>query len=226
MLLEGVAFMREKIFEGGGLKYLVLEPDGYEEGREYPVVILMHGYGSSMSDLAALCPIIDRKGYLYVCPNAPIRIDVGPGMEGYSWMPLGDEGWLTDDVGAEEKLDEMFEEIKDRYKVGSRRVILGGFSQGGMMSYWWGLRNHDLFGGLIALSSRVPDPGSLKERLPSKHDQSIFVAHGTEDTMISVDNARDSVRFLEMEGYKPEYKEYAMGHQITEQVLEDLVSWI
>ena len=52
--------MREKIFEGGGLKYLVLEPDGYEEGREYPMVILMHGYGSSMSDLASLCPIIDR----------------------------------------------------------------------------------------------------------------------------------------------------------------------
>ena len=62
-----------------------MEPDGYRDGRSYPLVILMHGYGSNMSDLAPLAPMISREGYLFAFPNAPIRLDFGLGMIGYAW---------------------------------------------------------------------------------------------------------------------------------------------
>ena len=52
------------------------------------------------------------------------------------------------------------------------------------------------------------------------------MAHGTADSMISVDDARRTVQFLRDEGYRPDYKEYAMGHEISQGVLDDLAIWV
>ena len=82
-----------------------MEPDGYRAGRPYPLVILMHGYGSNMSDLVPLVPMISRAGYLFAFPNAPIRMDFGLGMVGYAWSaPL--EADFDEDGRAESLLDE------------------------------------------------------------------------------------------------------------------------
>ena len=218
--------MERKVHEGKGFKYLTLEPDGFDADRRYPMVVLLHGYGSSMGDLAALSPAIDREGYVYVCPSAPIRVEIGPGMAGYAWMPFEDDGGSEDAQHAEEMLAAMYEDVVEQYQVEQGQVIVGGFSQGGMMAYRWGLTNPELFRGLVALSSRVPAPDSLRARLPASRTQSIFIAHGTEDSMISVEDARESRRFLDAEGYSPEYREYPMGHEINQDVLGDLVPWI
>ncbi|MGH2541824.1 MAG: alpha/beta hydrolase, partial [Ardenticatenaceae bacterium] len=82
------------------------------------------------------------------------------------------------------------------------------------------------FGGLIVLSGRLNTPDDLRKRLPESRTQAIFVAHGTADGMIAVQDARDSLEFLTSEGYKPHYKEYHMGHEINQEVLSDLVPWL
>ena len=60
------------------------------ETRSYPMIILLHGFGAHMGDLASLAPAIDPTGYVYIFPNAPIpfrdrsrnatgyRLDVSP----------------------------------------------------------------------------------------------------------------------------------------------------
>ena len=212
--------------EGGALTNLCIEPDGYTPDRPYPLVILLHGYGSHMGDLAGLCQTIDRRSYLYALPNAPIPVQIGPGAVGYAWTgPPGGGGVGVDD-SALEGLVAFFEDVTDRYSVEPGRVVLGGFSQGGMMTYLWGLPNPDLFTGLVVLSSKVPDSDVLEKRLPADRTQPLFIAHGTADSMISVQDARESRDFLEAQGYTPEYREYDMGHQITEDVLADVVPWI
>ena len=95
-----------------------------------------------------------------------------------------------------------------------------------MMTYRMGLPRPDLFAGLIILSSRVPDPETVRLRLPADRSQPIFVAHGTSDAMISVEDARSSRDFLTTEGYSPEYHEYPMGHEINQDLLNDLVPWL
>ena len=104
--------------------------------------------------------------------------------------------------------------------------MLGGFSQGGGMTYRLGLPRPDLFAGLIILSSRVSEPEKVRGRLPADRVQPIFVAHGTSDSMISVDDARKSRDFLQAEGYSPDYHEYPMVHEITPELLDDLVPWL
>ena len=94
------------------------------------------------------------------------------------------------------------------------------------MTYYTGLPRPDLFAGLIALSSHVPDQDDLRSSLPADRNQPIFVSHGTADRVLPGEGGRESRTFLESEGYAPEYQEYDMGHEITQGVLNDLTVWI
>ncbi len=218
--------MEAKQYDGRSLRYLVLEPDEYDADRAYPLVILLHGFGSSMSDLAGLTPAISRSGYLYACPNAPMAMNVGMGQVGYAWASLDGDSYEQEAQDAEDKLMDFVHEVFEQYKVSRDQVVLGGFSQGGMTTYRVGLPRPEEFAGLFALSSRVADSDSLAARLPEDRSQPIFVSHGTQDTMISVDEGRESRWLLDEWGYSSNYHEYDMAHEIRQEVIDDLVKWL
>ena len=218
--------LQAKQIDGNSLTYLIVEPDGYDESQEYPFIVLLHGFGASMSDLAGLAPAIDRTGYVYLFPNAPIPLRLAPGMAGYAWTPPGGGASESDTLRAEELLAGFFEEAAARHGVSDGGVILGGFSQGGMMTYRFGLPRPESFAGLVVLSGRIPTPEVIAETLPDRRDQPIFIAHGTADAMIGVEDARESRRFLESAGYSPTYREYRMAHEINQDAMSDLVPWM
>lgn len=204
-----------------------MEPDGYDESQEYPAVILLHGFGASMRDLVGLAPGIDQGGYLYLFPNAPIRMQFEYGMTGYAWTPSGGQpGGEDAATRAEELLAGFFDEAMERHGITEGGMVMGGFSQGGMMTYRYGLRRPEMFAGLIILSGRVPSPDILADNLPEHRDQPIFVAHGTQDTVIGVEAARESRDFLTAQRYSPQYREYNMAHEISQDVMSDLVPWL
>ena len=212
--------------QGSALKYLAVEPDEYDPEKRYPMVVLLHGFGASMGDLAGLCQAIDPQGYVYICPNAPIAMQVGFGAVGYAWTQPGESGTPDEAERAEQMISTLMDEVTTQYRVEAGQVILGGFSQGGMMTYRCGLTNPGMFRALVGLSARVSDPDSLRPRLPTDRSQPIFIAHGTADSMIAIEDARQARQFLEAEGYEPRYEEYSMGHEITQEVLDDLAPWI
>ena len=222
--------MQAKQVQGKTLHYIVVEPDGYDPSRKYPMIVLLHGFGAHMGDLASLAPAIDPEGYVYIFPNAPIPFEIGPGATGYGWTyprRIPQELRRADDVDSVvEMLATLVDEVTEHYATKPGEVILGGFSQGGMMTYRYGLPNPDKFRGLAALSAVAPDEDTMREKLPADRSQPIFVAHGTSDMVIEVQMARDTLEFLKAEGYKPVYHEYAMAHEISQQTLTDLVEWI
>ena len=222
--------MQAKQLQGKTLHYIVVEPDGFDPSRKYPMIILLHGFGAHMGDLASLAPAIDPEGYVYVFPNAPIPFEIGPGATGYGWTyprRIPQELRRADDVDSVvDMLATLVDEVTEHYATRPGEVILGGFSQGGMMTYRYGLPNPDMFKGLAALSAVAPDEDTMRERLPADRSQPIFVAHGTSDMVIEVQMARDTLDFLKAEGYKPLYHEYAMAHEISQQTLTDLAEWI
>ena len=218
--------MQAKQLEGRTLHYIAVEPDGYDPDRTYPMIILLHGFGAHMGDLASLAPAIDAESYVYIFPNAPIPFQIGPGLTGFGWTPprdLRSDDDLTNAVGM---LSVLVDEVTEQYGTEPGQVILGGFSQGGMMTYSYGLPNPGLFKGLVILSAVVPAADAMRDTLPEDRSQPIFVGHGTADMVVTVQSARDARDFLEAEGYAPEYHEYPMAHEISQQTLTDLAQWI
>ena len=138
----------------------------------------------------------------------------------------GDEGNPEEPGLIEEMLKTFFDEVIEQYQVPSGQAILGGFSQGAGMTYRCGLGRPDLVAGLVVLSSSRADWDELRGRLPTQRTQPIFIAHGTEDPVSPVERARIARKFLEGEGFNPQYREYDMGHEITPEVFGDLVPWV
>ena len=112
------------------------------------------------------------------------------------------------------------------YRPAEGSIVLGGFSQGGMMAYRRGLRRPDRFAGIAALSAVVAGKRDIEAALPETRGQPIFASHGTSDTLIPVTDARKGIEFLRSQGYEPEYREYPMGHEISPEVVTDLTSWL
>jgi phospholipase/carboxylesterase len=211
---------------GSTLEYLTVFPDQYEAGQTYPVIVCLHGFGADMRDLAGLAPAIDATGYLYICPNAPLTVSIGPGYTGQAWYERGGNASPAAMERALTALDTLLQEVYAQFQVAPGRVLLLGFSQGGAITYHYGLPRPDVFAGLVILSGALRNPDGLLPHLRAARDQPIFIAHGTEDPLVPIDWSRQAVSFLEAQDYRPTYHEYPMGHEINHAVLRDLIPWI
>jgi phospholipase/carboxylesterase len=218
--------MKGKQYQGKGLRYVTILPDDYDPAVSYPLVVMLHGFGANMMDLSGLASVINDTGYVYACPNAPITFNLGMGQMGYGWYPPRGQASPEQVQQAEELLAGFFDEAFQELSTTPGRAVLMGFSQGGGMTYRCGLGRPEAFAGLAALSASVPNPQELEAKLPSGREQPIFVAHGRADSLVSLESARATRKFLEGAGYQPEYHEYEMAHQISDEVIADLTPWL
>ena len=218
--------MHSSLHRNKHLRYLAIWPDDYDREANYPLVIMLHGFGANMQDLMFLAPSISTSGYIYLCPNAPLSFNMGLGRVGFGWTPPRDEATTADLEEADFRLSGFFDAMHDELNATPGETILLGFSQGGAMTYRCGLPRPETFRGLVALSASAHDPEDLKQTLPSERKQPIFAAHGRCDRPEAVERAQATQEFLRGEGYQPDYQEYDMGHEIPGVVLRDLAPWI
>jgi phospholipase/carboxylesterase len=180
-----------------------------------------------MYDLPGLTSVIDENGYVYAFPNAPYRMPIGPGMMGYSWaLQQGVEPPAPGMPEVPELMEGFMTEVIAATGAVPGQIVLGGFSQGGGLTLRYGLPRPEIFAGLIVLSGAFRDPAEVEKTLPPQRTQSIFIAHGRHDPMIDLERGQATRDFLTAAGYNPDYHEYAMGHEITMNVVRDLVPWL
>ena len=112
-------------------------------------------------------------------------------------------------------------EVVSAEKGVEKEVILLGFSQGGSMTYRCGLSRPDLFEGAIILSSGFPEDAT--PYLSGDAKQTIFIGNGLQD---NIERSRNANAVLLQNGYNVRYEEYSIGHEITQDVINDVVDWI
>ena len=195
----------------------------------FPTLFALHGWGASAHDLLGLAPAILEGKALVICPQGEVEIPLGRGFSGYGWFTLRPDRPPDPEEfrQASEGLRGFIAEASARYPVDPERVVALGFSQGGMMGYDLALREPERFRGLAALSSRFPKP--LAESLPKVPGQEGFpllITHGTEDTVIPVDAARESRELLRPFGVTLTYREFPIGHSIDQAVVDLLNDWL
>ena len=192
------------------LSYVVRAPKGAADSDSLPLVFVLHGRGADANDLADLAPMMG-SGYRFVFPNAPEPFEPAPGFTfGYTWF----DGWPAEPSSikrSRELLMIFIDEILQRYKTPPGKVILSGFSQGGLMSLDVGFRTKQKLAGIVVMSGALyeDDPPNFSNEIP------VLIVHGTSDDMIPVLAARRARRVLESHGVEPEYHEFPMGHFVT-----------
>jgi phospholipase/carboxylesterase len=195
----------------------------------FPTVLALHGFGATAHDLLGLAPQVQQGEVLFLCPQGPMLIEPAPGQRAYGWFPLSGAGEIDPAalVGARGVLEGFIEDAMDCYPIDRDRVVLMGFSQGGVMAYDLALGRPERYAALIALSSWLPDAvvEGLQEDAARASLMTLLI-HGTHDPMISIDNAHDARAKLRALGIEAAWGEYEMGHEINQAALRDLVAWL
>ena len=189
------------------------------------MVVVLHGRGADAADLYDLAPAIDRgAGYRFVFPNAPKPWEAAPGMTfGYTWF----DGWPpvgSSIVESRKLLLAFLDAVTEQYPTPKGKLLIAGFSQGGLMALDAGLRYEGPVAGVVAMS------GGLFEEdlghLPARKDVPVLLVHGTGDEVVPVNAARRARRVLEEHGLEPEYHEFPMGHQISAESLDVVAQFV
>lgn len=207
------------------LRHVVSVPSRRSDADALPMVILIHGRGADMHDLADLAPVFDTpQGVRFVFPNAPKPFEAYPGMAmGWTWF----DGWPPIHESVVESRNEMLrflDEITTQYPTPDGQVIVGGFSQGALMALDSGLRTSRKLAGIVAMSGGLYEQDPLD--LASHRGLPVFIGHGTADDVVPVNYARRARRVLEDAGLAVEYHEYAMAHQVAAEEAADLKEFI
>lgn len=208
------------------LHHLVRPPTQPPAGRP-PLLLLLHGVGSHEGDLMQLAPSLDGR-FFVISARAPIPL--GPGMYAWFHVVLDPFQPVINPQEAEQSRQTLLtfvDEVVNAYGADPRAVYLLGFSQGAIIGLSVALTSPEKIAGIVAMSGRI-----LPEILPmmaageALRDLPIFVAHGVEDPILPIHHGRATRDCLAALPVRLTYREYPMGHHVTEDSLRDATAWL
>jgi phospholipase/carboxylesterase len=205
------------------LEHRVLLPKG-TPAEKHPTVIMLHGRGADEEDLIGLAEQYDPR-LLVLSARAPYPFASGGG---YTWYDVGAVG--TPDPSmfrlSYDRLSGFLDYALQEYPVDRSRVYLLGFSMGTVMAFALSLTRPELVRGVIANSGYVPEGTHLSFRWQDLGNVAYFIAHGRQDPVIPIEFARRAKRLFEASTAHVEYREYDMGHQISEESIRDSATFL
>ena len=198
-------------------------------------VIWLHGLGADGNDFV---PIVgemrlpESLSIRFVFPHAPVRpVTLNNGFRMRAWYDIapGDIGTRADVAGVQTSQDQV-EALVAREKargIAADRIVLAGFSQGGVIALYTGVRHAERLAGIVALSTYVVLPERLAaEGSAANRDVPIFMAHGTSDPMIRLDWGDAGRRALVAAGYTVEWHTYPMPHSVVWEEIEAITAFL
>jgi phospholipase/carboxylesterase len=183
--------------------------------------IMLHGLGDSIEGYRWMPEAMQLPWMNYLLINAPDEY-----YGGYSWFNFA--GDIVPGVGRSREL--LFRLLDEQRAKGfpTEQTILGGFSQGCLMSIEVGLRYPHRFAGIVGISGYVCAPETLvKELSPVALQQRLLVTHGTQDPLIRFAEVREQINILKAAGLHIEFHEFQKAHTIAgEQELEVIRNFV
>ncbi len=199
-------------------------------------VIWLHGLGADGHDFEPIVPELKLNADLnirFVFPHAPmIPVTINQGFVMRAWYDIRETkiDAEQDEAGIRQSSQALGQMIEEQVESGivSERIVLAGFSQGGAIALFTALRYPGHLAGVMALSAYMPLPHSLTaEKSDANSGIPIFLAHGSDDTVVPIELAYVTRGKLEKEGYPATWMEYqGMMHSVSEKEIFDIAEWL
>jgi phospholipase/carboxylesterase len=199
-------------------------------------IIWLHGLGADGEDFLPLASEIKLPvSVRYLFPHAPLQaVTLNGGAVMRSWYdispseldPALNHGRRTqtnqaDLAHAQRGIEQLIAQEQAR-GIALSNIYLAGFSQGGALALHTGLRQTQALGGIIALSTYLP----LVEENKALIQQSIFMAHGRQDSVVAYSLGMSAKNLLEKQGHQVVWHEYAMTHTVCAAEVRDIENWL
>ncbi|MEQ1812945.1 MAG: carboxylesterase [Candidatus Nitrotoga sp.] len=192
-------------------------------------IIWLHGLGADGEDFVSIAQEINLPvAVRYLFPHAPKRpITINGGMMMRAWYDIISFNGPIDSAGiqaSQAAVESLIAQEKQR-GIAAKNIYLAGFSQGGAIALHTGLHHAEKLGGIIALSSRLPQTENLAGEI-NAHKPPIFMAHGRSDPIIPYGTGSHSATLLKEGGYQLEWREYDMPHSVCAEEVGDIEHWL
>ena len=198
-------------------------------------VIWLHGLGDSGHGFAPIVPELklpDSMAVKFLFPHAPERpITINGGMRIRAWYDIKslDFESRADLEGVKESAEQVEQLIKAQIESGikAERIVLAGFSQGGVIALHLAPRFSQKLAGVMALSTYMCEPALLSsEALDVNRETPIMMAHGEQDEVVPVFMGNAAFKTLNECGFKATWQTYTMQHNVCMQELNDISAWL
>lgn len=198
-------------------------------------IIWLHGLGANGHDFVPIVEEFDLPKTLharFIFPHAPIQtVSLNNGIQMPAWFDIyGLDRNSKEDASGIDKISNEIDELINQqiaYGIPANRIVLAGFSQGGALALYAGLRFPERLAGLLGMSCYLPlrhklsDYSALADRsLP------IFLAHGLFDEIVSIEFAQLARELLEQQNFQIHWLEYPCLHTVCPQEIADIRSWL
>lgn len=198
-------------------------------------VIWMHGLGADCHDFDTLIPHLTHNGNIplrFVFPNAPVRpITINHDMPTRAWYDVYSLTDLNreDQEGINASQFAITRLIQQEIEKGipAHRILIAGFSQGGAIALYTGVRQTQALAGILVLSSYLPLMQQHPENAhPANIHTPIFIAHGTHDMTLPCLAGKMAYDTVRQTHPNAQWREYPMGHEIAHEVTQDVSAFL
>lgn len=197
-------------------------------------VIWLHGLGADYNDFL---PIVNElklnTSVKFVFPNAPvIPVTINNGFQMRAWYDILDFSDLhrkVDDNGILASVAQINQLISNLNAEGfaNDKIIMAGFSQGGVISYYTALNSKTPLAGLLVLSGYLPSPEVInKSTAQANANTPTLICHGSQDPVVSINYAKQACTTLDSLQIKYEWKTYPMPHSVCIEEINDIAAWM
>ena len=213
------------------LEFLTLETTHQVDAA----VIWLHGLGADGNDFKAIVPSLNlpkSAAIRFIFPHAPMRpVTINGGMPMRAWYDILEMSLerKVDMANIDESVDQITQLIELQIEKGvpAERILVAGFSQGGVIAYQVGLLGKYKLAGIMALSTYLADANLIPEATDSVNGQTpLLIHHGTQDPVVPYELAVRAHGELENKGYQIEKAFYSMPHSVCPEQVVDISRWI
>lgn len=184
----------------------------------------LHGWGANAEDLAALADYVPLPGFKMLFPDAPFPHPHAPQGRmwysfpaGYNFRVAHDFEQQADLQESRQLLSQWLDQVAKDTGIPAERTVISGFSQGGAMTLDVGLRRP--LGAALVLSGYLHSLPSTNPNLGP-----VLMVHGRQDPVVPIEQAHRSRDVLQS-NIALTYREYDMGHEISPQVLGEILTF-
>ena len=198
-------------------------------------VVWLHGLGANGHDFEPIVPELglpSDAAVRFVFPHAPqIPVTLNMGMVMPAWYDIQEMDLRRrhDEDGIRRSAQQVAALMarENERGVPDEKIVLAGFSQGGAVALFQGVRHPNRLAGILALSTYLVCEESLDaEASEANKATPILQMHGEYDPMVTPDRGTAARDALIGRGYAVDYRTYPMPHAVCPEQIVDIGGWL